>query len=188
MNLYSFDKGKMSAQKILSSTAAQKVWDFFCQNSFESFFSAQVAEKNFLSKGGTNQILRDMARRGLLLSEKKGRMIFYRVDSASPLARQFKVLRNVAAADEIIKKAKTWSERIILFGSCARGEDTTESDIDILIVTRDKDAPAKLVPSAKSGRRIQLVVKSPQEYVALEAKEPIFFQEVQRGIVLWEKK
>src|SRR3989304_2332995 len=112
---------------ILLSTAAQKVWDFLCCNPQEAFCSAEVADRTLLSKGGVNQILRAMARQGLLQTEKIGRMIFYRVDSKSPLIKQFKVFRNVTLAEELTRKIKTFSEKIILFGSCARGEDTPES-------------------------------------------------------------
>lgn len=44
------------------------------------------------------------------------------------IAREF---ANAIQSDDIVK--------IILFGSVARGEDTEESDIDILIVTSDSD-------------------------------------------------
>lgn len=173
---------------ILFSTASQKIWDFLCRHPQESFFSAQVAEKTSLSKGGANQILRALTRQGLLLAEKKGRMVFYRVDAKSPLIRQFKVLRNLSVFEELTKKAKPLAERIILFGSCARGEDTPESDMDVFIVGLEKEKIRSLIPEFKEKRKIQLVLKTPAEYIVLQDKEPVFYEELQRGIVLWEKE
>lgn len=173
---------------ILLSTAAQKVWDFLCRNPQQAFFSSEVAHRTLLSKGGVNQILRTMAGQGLLQTEKKGRMIFYRVDPKSPLIKQFKVLRNVTLAEELTKKIKPFSEKIILFGSCARGEDTPESDLDIFVVSREKDKARELVAPAKEKRKVQLVIKTPQEFIVLDKKEPVFYEEIQRGIVLWEKE
>ena len=178
----------MAMNNILLSTAAQQVWDFLCRNPQQAFFSAEVAQRTLLSKGGVNQILRTMARQGLLQTEKKGRMIFYRVDSASPLIKQFKVFRNVTLAEELIKKIKPFSEKIILFGSSARGEDTPESDFDIFAVSREKEKARNLVSPVKDGRKVQLVIKTPQEFIVLEKKEPVFYEEIQRGIVLWEKR
>jgi len=42
-------------------------------------------------------------------------------------------------ADRILSRFKDRIEKIILFGSVARGESGTNSDIDVLVVTRQKD-------------------------------------------------
>jgi predicted nucleotidyltransferase len=42
-------------------------------------------------------------------------------------------------ADRILSRFKDRIEKIILFGSVARGESGANSDIDILVVTRQKD-------------------------------------------------
>lgn len=173
---------------ILLSTVAQQAWDFLCRNPQQAFYSAELASQTGLSKGGVNQILRVMARQGLLKTEKKGRMIFYRVDARSPLVKQFKVLRNVTLVEELTRKIRFFCEKIVLFGSCARGEDTPESDIDIFIVSREKEQVRVLVPQGENQRKIQLVIKTPQELIVLDKKEPVFYQEIQRGIVLWEKE
>lgn len=175
-------------ENILLSTAAQKVWDFLCRHPQEAFFSAEVAHRTILSKGGVNQILRQMAKQGLLQTEKKGRMIFYRVDSKSPLIKQFKVFRNVTLAEELTKKIKPFSEKIVLFGSCAKGEDTPESDVDIFVVGREKDKLRGMVAAHREGRTIQWILKTPEEFIVLDKKEPVFYEEIQRGIVLWEKE
>ena len=49
-----------------SQTTTQKILDFLCGNPYESFYSAQIASRTLLSKGGTNQALRKMAKEGLL--------------------------------------------------------------------------------------------------------------------------
>ena len=171
-----------------STSSSQAILAFLSQNPHQSFFSAQIAEKTSLSQGGTNQSLRVLADQGVLKTEKKGRMVFYSVDVKSPLIRQYKVLQNIALLDDVVKKIKPFAERVVLFGSCARGEDTQESDIDILIISRDKERVRPLVPSTKLKRNIQLLLKSPQEYINWENKEPVFFKEVVQGVVLWQKE
>lgn len=173
---------------ILLSTAAQQVWDFLCRDPQQAFYGTELAQETRLSKGGVNQILRTMARQGLLKTEKKGRMVFYRVDARSPLVKQFKVLRNVTLAEALIRRIKPFCEKIVLFGSCAQGEDTTESDMDIFIVSREKEQVRALVALEKSRRKVQLVIKAPQEFIVLDKKEQVFYREIQRGIVLWEKE
>ena len=171
-----------------STSTSQAILTFLCQNPQQSFYSGEIADKTELSKGGTNQSLRELAEQGALKTEKKGRMIFYSVDIKSPSIRQYKVWQNIASLEDLVRKIKPLAERVVLFGSCARGDDSQESDIDLLVVCQDKGRVRTLVPETKAKRRIQLLVKTPQEYVQLEDKEPIFFKEVERGIVLWQRE
>lgn len=173
---------------IISSTMAQKILDFLCQNPYQAFYGAQIASKVHISKGGTNQELHKMAKLGLLKAERKGRMIFYRVDSKSALVKQFKVLRNITALQRLVEKITPHSERIVLFGSCAHGEDSEESDIDIFVVSGDKEKIRRLVLAERIKREIQLVVKSPQEYISFDKKDPVFYEQIKKGIVLWERE
>ena len=171
-----------------SSTNEQKILDFLCQNPYTSYYGAEIAGRTLLSKGGTSQALRKMAAEGLLKTEKKGRMIFYRVDPKSAVVKQYKILKNVSLLEPLVEGLKGASERAVLFGSCAQGEDTQESDIDIFIVSKEKEKIRKIIPENKRQRKIQVVVKTPQEFIELERKNPIFNQEIKRGIILWEKE
>ena len=173
---------------IMASTAStQTILAFLCQNPQQSFYSGEIAEKTSLSKGGTNQSLRELAQHGVLKIEKKGHMTFYAADLNSPSVRQFKILQNVSILESIVNKLRPFADRVVLFGSCAKGEDTQESDVDLLVVSRDKDRIRSLIPETKAKRKIQLLLKTPKEYVQLENKEPVFFKEIQQGIVLWQK-
>ena len=173
---------------LASTSSTQTILAFLCQHPQQPFYSSEIAEKTALSKGGINQSLHALAEQGVVQTEKKGRMIFYSVDLKSPLIRQYKVLQNIAALEAIVRKLKSLTERVVLFGSCARGEDTQESDIDLLVVGRDKAQIRSLVPEAINKRKIQLLVKTPQEYISLEDKEPVFYAQTQQGIVLWQKE
>ena len=172
----------------VSTSTSQIILTFLCQNPQQSFYSGELAEKTSLSKGGTNQSLRELAHQGILKTEKKGHMTFYSADLSSPSVRQFKILRNVATLESIVNKLRPFTDRVVLFGSCAKGEDTQESDVDLLVVSRDKDHIRSLIPETKAKRKIQLLLKTPQEYVQLENKEPVFFKEIQQGVVLWQKQ
>ena len=74
----------------------------------------------------------------------------------------------------------------MLYGSCSKGTDTHESDIDILVITHAKTEATRLTHAIKFNRRIQWVIKTPQEYIVLNNKEPVFAEELGTGIILWE--
>ena len=172
----------------VSTSTSQIILAFLCQNPQQSFYSGELAEKTSLSKGGTNQSLRELAHQGILKTEKKGHMTFYSADLSSPSVRQFKILQNVVMHESIVNKLRPFADRVVLFGSCAKGEDTQESDVDLLVISRDKDRIRSLIPETKAKRKIQLLLKTPQEYVQLESKEPVFFKEIQQGVILWQKQ
>lgn len=171
-----------------SSTIEQKILDFLSKNPHESFYAAEIATRVHLSKGGTSQSLRKMAGEGLLKTEQRGRMIFYNVDPKSALVKQFKILKHVAVLGPLVEAIKDFSHRAVLFGSCASGEDTPESDIDLFVVTADKEKVKKLIFAQGLFKdKIQLILKTPQEFMGFEKKEPVLYEEISRGISLWQK-
>lgn len=174
-------------KEIIYSKNAQKVLAFLCDHSNKSFYSNQIAEKVNLSKGGISQTLRSLAKERLLKSEKKGKMLFYQIEASSPIIRQFKVFRTIILLNPLVKKLQLLSEKVVLFGSCAEGANTEDSDIDLLVMSSQKDAVGDVFNKFKSNQNIQLILKSPQEYISLEKKEPIFFSEIEKGIPLWQK-
>ena len=82
------------------------------------------------------------------------------------------------------------ADKIILYGSTARGEDTPDSDIDLLIIRDklEKDETAKELKKVKLKKKINAEQFTPYEYEELKKKDPVYHAETDRGIVLWEKK
>ena len=81
---------------------------------------------------------------------------------------------------------RKYAHKVILFGSCAQGTDTAESDIDLLVIARDKRKAEKAARTIRLSRPIQWVIKTPQEYVVMNSNEKVFTGEISQGIVLWE--
>jgi predicted nucleotidyltransferase len=80
--------------------------------------------------------------------------------------------------------------KIVLYGSCATGEDTNESDIDLFIVTENK---AKVLNEIRKetkrlGREIKPVIVRVEEYLAMRNKKEVLLEELNKGIMLWEKR
>ena len=79
-------------------------------------------------------------------------------------------------------------EKIILFGSVARGEDREDSDVDILIISRDKlKTKDNVIGKATDllldkGTYISVKVISPQEFERL--KNTHFIAQIEKDGVL----
>jgi predicted nucleotidyltransferase len=83
----------------------------------------------------------------------------------------------------------TTAERIILYGSVARGDDTAESDVDILVLSKDKRATRKQAIKRAidvlldTGTYISVKVLTPGEYEQLQ--DTHFMRQIRKeGIVI----
>jgi predicted nucleotidyltransferase len=93
-----------------------------------------------------------------------------------------------AAAREIARKFQP--ERVILFGSYARGNATENSDVDLLILINGKRVHDQSIPISLAinfGFPVDLVVRSPEEFERRIALGDQFLTEIsETGKVLYE--
>lgn len=163
-----------------------KILDHLTASTEGKGFISQIARDIGISKGEVSKAVKVLKGCGLVDSEQNGRNMVCRVDRRLPVFARLRIAFNLM---EIIPKTaglQKCADKIVLFGSCAQGTDTAQSDIDLLVVTRDKAKADKVVRAIKLSRPVQWVIKTPQEYVVMNSKEKVFVGEINQGIVLWE--
>ena len=173
-------------KNILISTNAQKALAWLSDNPGREYLAGEIKKATGLSKSGTNFALRDLVKSGALKREKRGKLYLYTLDHRHPAVKQIKVLITVVALMPLLLKLSSGVEKIILYGSAARGENTKDSDIDLFVVTHAPEAARKIVDGLKPGKKIQLIARTPLKYVEMAKTDPVFYHEVERGIVLRE--
>ncbi|MBL7198359.1 MAG: helix-turn-helix transcriptional regulator [Candidatus Omnitrophica bacterium] len=178
----------MSLNKYFIFTSHQKILSFLSKYPHKEFFDKEISDKTGLSRGATNTALKKLTSERLLLKKNKGKMNFYKIDIENPILRSFKVLENVIGIMPLISKLKNLCRLTILYGSAKDGVDSIDSDVDMLIVSNELDEVYSIVNKHKTSRKIQAVIKTPVEYSEMETKDPVFYNEVSRGITLWEQK
>ena len=147
----------------------------------------EVMRKAETSKGSAGRILRKLSQIGVLEKNRRGRMVFYRLNMRNAVARQFKVLFNVYSLNKLVNEIKQYCKKIILFGSCSEGTDTEESDVDLFILTSEKNKINPKVNSyQKAERRIAPVIVNSNEFVTLKRKDKPLYDRILKGITLWE--
>lgn len=171
----------------LFKTNYQKVLKYLAENPSEEYVGGDIQTAIRISKAGVNFALRALAEDGLVIRKRKGRMYFYSVDISNPLIRQVKVMITLSKIMPLILKLEKISEKIILFGSSAAGENIETSDIDIFVLSNMPKEAAQ-TPGKLREKKVQIVPMKPLDYINLEKKDPVFYEEVSRGIILWEKK
>lgn len=149
------------------------------------FYDREVSAKSGLSRSAANYALRRLTSQGWISAEKKGRMVFYRASLENPVIRQIKVADTVIRLQPDIARLAPLAERITLYGSAAEGRDRPDSDIDLMVVSNRPEEARKA--AAGLSRNRQVLVHDPVSWAGLAKQRPVFFNEVERGIVLWRR-
>ncbi len=165
-----------------------RVLDHFFARPAAEFHEREVMRATGISKGSANRILRKLAELSLLERKEKGRMVFYRLNASDPFVKQMKAAENVWTLRFFVEGIKESARKAILFGSCAEGTDTEESDIDVLILTDDKRVAKEKVSAfnRKAERPMAPIILDMGEFATLMKEDRPLYERIDRGIVLWE--
>ncbi|MBI2184603.1 MAG: nucleotidyltransferase domain-containing protein [Thaumarchaeota archaeon] len=164
------------------------ILQFLSMEPLKSHYQREIARELGVSVGKTNQVLRVLEQEEIVLKERRGRVDLYRYNLRNPVARYLKILFILSELSDVIRRLRNSSDRIILFGSCADGTDSVESDIDLLILTSDKNELEKIIRSARRSidRRISPIILNHIEFSELRDRDQAFYEQVSRGITLWQ--
>ncbi|MGB9777130.1 MAG: nucleotidyltransferase domain-containing protein [Anaerolineae bacterium] len=97
-----------------------------------------------------------------------------------------------AAIENLIREVNP--EKIILFGSYARGDPTPDSDVDLLVIVRtDESYRERYMRVARALRPrlfpLDLIVKTPEEVEeALQTFSPFLREIFAKGVCLYERE
>ena len=163
-----------------------KILDYLTASAEGKGFVSQIARDTGISKGEVSKAVKVLKDCGLVQSEPSGRNMICFVDRRLPVFARLRTAFNLLKIMPETASLQKCADKIVLFGSCAEGTDTADSDIDILVITRDKVKADKTARKIKLSRSVQWVIKTPQEYIVLNSKEKVFAEEIGKGIVLWE--
>jgi len=174
------------------TTVSQKVLSFLSKFSDEEFYERQVARSLDIAYGSANRALNKLYSTGAIKRRQEGKMFFYSIDASDPSTIEFKKLVNLLLLEPLLENLKKLSNRIVLYGSCAQGTDTSQSDFDLFVVANNKEQVADIIssfnlPKGFENIKIQPVIKTPVELLQAGDSEKAFIEEVERGIVLWER-
>jgi predicted nucleotidyltransferase len=143
----------------------------------------EVIRMSGLSKNTVMKLLDLFTRQGMLKESRKGNLKLFSLAEEHPVVKQLKILINVSELHAILKGFTDKGFEAYLFGSAARGEDTENSDIDLLIigkVTNNQlaDLTAKIENELK--RDVNPVIKTPYEYSKLYKTDKAFYENLER--------
>jgi len=179
-------------QPHLIVTVNQKVLSLLAKFSDQEFYERETARKLEISYGSANRALNELYSTGAVTRRREGKMYFYSIGSSNAALTEFKKVVNLMLIEPLVEELKEMSNRVVLYGSCALGTDTSESDLDLFAVSNSKEDVANAISNYKFPRgyeniHIQSVIRTPVELLEGGESERTFMEEVDRGLVLWER-
>ncbi|MDI6765246.1 MAG: nucleotidyltransferase domain-containing protein [Bacteroidota bacterium] len=170
---------------ILINTNAQRVINILLDYPREEFLEKEIQRKLRISKSGTNYALKELVGAGLLIKNNRGKQNHWSLNFHNPIVKQMKVILLLNALFDKLKKV---SKSIILFGSSSHGGDVNDSDIDLFIISHNREEIERLVKNHKSERKIQAIIRTDLQFIEMKHTDPVFYDQVEHGIVIWEEK
>ena len=150
------ERGELSLREIarkssIAPSAAKYIMDFLLSNS--------VVEKRILGKMHLFKI-----KNNFLTKNMKILYSLYEINSSK-------------LTEEIIKRDNTVMS-IILYGSVAKGEDDSKSDIDLLIISRKKLNIPDLKSENKLKRELNIIKYAYNEWKQKAQKDRVFYENI----------
>ena len=154
----------------------------------EKYHTREIVRQLNLSLGTASKNLRILEEEELIIKENLGRLTIYQANMENPLLKELKIVFTLMEIDGLIKELKEFSSKIILFGSCATGEDRQESDIDLVVLTGDIRHANKLVEKHQMdiSRKISPIIMEEVEFRHLKKEDKPFYSRVMKGRTLYE--
>jgi len=130
-------------------------------------------------------VLSSLGEKSVLFTDKHLIILkFYRINPKNIEVKKWKIDSALHAILRFVKRLSPHADKIILFGSASRGEQTASSDIDLFVLTRKKTDVQRVLAMIRPKRKMNAVIKTPQEWAEMEVREPEFYQEIKNGITV----
>jgi len=156
---------------------------YFLIDTEEELSQTKIKNKIRISKATLIKWLNYLEKNDFVSVKIEGVSKLYKLNKDNVILKQFKILNNIAKISELDNLKKGNNLKIYLYGSCARGEDSKESDIDLLIIGNIKrhdiiDEINRL--SKKLNKKITIQIFNELEWANMEKKDKAFYERVEK--------
>jgi len=160
----------------------------------QSFYANEVIA---LAQSGTGAVQRELAalaQAGLLTVSKQGNQKHFQANAAAPVFAELRglILKTMGLADVLrtaLAPLAPQIEAAFVYGSVAKQQDTTSSDIDVLIVSPSlgyADVYSALESAATTlGRTVNPTLYAPSELAKRIAQDNAFIKRVLQQPKIW---
>lgn len=161
-----------SAGNIIFGQTRGKILGLLYTKSDGSFYLRQIARHASTGVGAVQRELESLVQAGLVSRAAIGNQVFFKANNASPLFHEMRglVAKTVGITGVLRDALASLAKKIriaLVYGSVARQEETSESDVDLLVIgTVGLEELIKVLRAAGSilGRELNPTSYSPREF------------------------
>lgn len=182
--------GHAVAKALFGAEARVAVLTWLCQHLDEPVHTRELARRCGLTPNQASQQLHRLERVGLLRSRRVGRNRVYEVDPDFPLLPELRsiILKTTGLAGRLQEALVDLPiEVAFIFGSVAAGEESQESDVDLMVVGEVSGPALAAVTQplqAEIGRAINATRYRASEFRAkVQANDPFLSQVLEEPVV-----
>jgi len=168
--------------ELLGNKSLIKILHFLIENNNE-LSQTKIRAKIKIAKATLIKWLNYLENNNFVHARIEGVSKLYTLNKESVILKQFKILGNIIKIQELSNLIKKHNIKIYLYGSVARGEDSKESDVDLLIIGNIKrqDIINDVNNLSKRiNKEITLQIFSELEWVNLGKKDRAFYERVEK--------
>lgn len=123
----------------LFGTVRQRVLALLFGHTDHAYYQRQITRAVDAGHGAVQRELKQLVDCELLTRTRRGNQVYYQANEASPVFPELRglILKTTGLADVLQEALQSLTDRIELgfvFGSLARGEASSESDVDLMII------------------------------------------------------
>jgi len=151
----------------------------FLKEPYREFYLREVASHAKVSVSTVKAYLDSLVSDEFLLRSKRANLTLFKANTENSAFKHFKIAYFLRHLRPLIRHLRQKYERssIILYGSCARGEDDKDSDIDLLIIGRAEKVELTDF-ERKLNRTITLLVYSYQDWEEKAKQDEAFYESI----------
>jgi predicted nucleotidyltransferase len=179
--------------KLFANPSLAETLGLFLFNPEDEFYQSDVVKKVGHALVQVQRALKTLEEIGLISSVKRGRMVYYKAIRTHPGFEDLKRLffKTVGLGENIRKALMLFHNKIdaaFIFGSIARGNESTDSDIDLFIIadlTLRKLSKALGPLSKELQRELNPVLFSRDEFLKRISDKDHFMTEIVNTPKIW---
>lgn len=164
--------------ELFGNRSLARLIEFFLLNDKE-YAQKNIIKKTNLSKATAIKWLNKLEKDKLIQSKKVGVTKLLRVNKNNQIIKQLKILKTLSELISLnVKNVKSY-----LYGSAARGENDSKSDIDLLILGKiKKEDIIKDIRdlSKKIKKEIKVEIFTAQEWSQMARKDAAFYERIEK--------
>ncbi len=174
----------------MRNIALLTVMEFFLENPYEEFYLRQLAKRLKLSPFAIKKYADLLIKEEVIAEERKANLRYFKANTSNLFFRHLKITFNIRSIMQcglldFLEQNLANVSAIVLFGSLAKGENDRNSDVDILVIGKERRLRLEEFEE-KTGREITLHVFSWSEWNAKAKQDKAFYAEIiSHGIPLY---